>query len=57
MADYAPRRPRRLIRLAAAILVALLLAGAVLWEFLPAIVERVAIARLTGMNLVRRPPA
>ena len=51
MADSAPRRPRRLIRVVAAVLVALVLAGAVLWEFLPAIVERVAIARLAEMGV------
>lgn len=51
MADLAQRRPRRLIRVAVAVLVALLLAGAVLWEFLPGIIERVAIARLTEMGV------
>src|SRR3546814_20923374 len=51
MANSAPRRPRRLIRVVAAVLVALALAGAVLWEFLPAIVERVAIARLAEMGV------
>src|SRR3546814_7623029 len=51
MANSAPRRPRRLIRVVAAVLVALILAGAVLWEFLPAIVEHVAIARLADMGV------
>jgi hypothetical protein len=51
MADSTPRRPRRLIRVVVAVLGVLVLAGAVLWEFLPAIVEHVAIARLADMGI------
>ncbi len=50
MADQPPRRFRRLRRMVLAGFVLLLLAGAALWAFLPAIVERIVADHLVAMG-------
>ena len=51
MADRAPRLLRRLGRFFLVLLAVLVLAGAVLWQLLPTIVERMATDRLAAMGV------